>query len=408
MRALVADLRPSRAAWTAVATRVRQDAAWRRGGILRLEDLPPPPLFGDDWLLVRPTMAGICGSDLKLLHVTGFSPVLTAYNPSTRAVLGHEVVGVVERAGPGVTTVSEGDRVLVEPILSCRDKGLVECARCRAGEDHLCENLALAGDVCVGQGIGFNERVGGGWSEAVAVPQRRVWPAAGIPDTRAVLAEPAAVALHAALRWESGGETAAVIGPGSIGLLVIAALRRLHPDLDLTAVGAPSAAPQPFGAEQARIAGADRVWTDPPARVVERAATHLSTRLLRPRIGRLPVLAGGLDLVVDCIATTSTIDLALRLLRPRGTLVLVGTAGRQRVDWSLLWWRELRLLGSVVYAVESDGRRTFARVREWLADPSYPVDLLVTHRYPLEEYEKALSVAAAGPRARAVKVVFTP
>lgn len=406
MRALVADLSPARAAWTAVASRIRHDAPWRPGGVLRLEEVPTPTLPGPGWALVRPTLAGICASDLKLLHVTGFSPVLSAYNPSTRAILGHEVTGVVERVASGTTGVREGDRVLVEPILACRHKGFADCARCRAGEYHLCENLALAGSVCVGQGIGFNERVGGGWSEAVVAHESMLFPADGIPETRAVLAEPASVALHAALRWERSGDTAVVIGPGSIGLLVIAALRRLHPDLDLTVIGAPSSAPRPFGTEQAETAGADRVWTEPVPRVLERAAGHLGTRLLRPRIGRLPVLAGGVDVVVDCIATPSTIDLGLRLLRPRGTLVLVGTAGRLGVDWSLIWWRELQILGSVVYAAERYGQRTFAIVREWLADPAYPVDMLVTHRFPLDAYAEALSVASSGPRARAIKVVF--
>src|SRR2546421_3678529 len=153
--------------YTVAGLRLRSDAPWARGGVLRLEDVPEPRPPGPGWALIRPSLAGICGSDIKLLHVTGFSPVLSAYNPSTRAVLGHEVVGVVDRVAPGTTSVREGDRVLVEPIVACRHKGLGDCARCQAGEYHLCENLCRAGDLCAGQGIGFSERLGGGWSDGL-------------------------------------------------------------------------------------------------------------------------------------------------------------------------------------------------------------------------------------------------
>ena len=408
MRALVADLSTARAAWTAATLRVRHDAAWRRGGILRMEDIATPRLPGPGWTMIRPTAAGICGSDLKLLRVTGFSPLLTAYNPNVRAVLGHEVAGVVERAAAGTTGIAEGDRVLVEPTLWCRHKGLPECARCRAGEGHLCENLSRAGSLCAGQGIGFCVDVGGGWSDAVVAHADMLVPATRVPAQREVLAEPHAVALHAALRWRRNGDRVAVIGPGPIGLLVIASLRRLHPDLDISVVGAPSPQPRPFGTDQALAAGADRVWSVAPAQVLELAATHLGAHTLRPRLGRLPVLDGGLDAAFDCIATPTTIDLGLRLLRGRGTLVLVGTAGRHRVDWSLVWWRELSVVGSVVYGRETDGSRTMETVRDWLADPAHPVDMLVTHRYPLERWQEALETASLGPRAGAIKVVLEP
>ena len=406
MRALVADLSLGRAAWTATASHVRRDAPWRRGGVLSLEDLPTPTLpAAEGWLRVRPTASGICGSDLKLLHVTGFSPVLTAYSPSRRSVLGHEVTGVVEAAGAGVTSVREGDRVLIEPTLRCLHKGLPECSRCRAGEGHVCENLDQAGTLCTGQGIGFSDVVGGGWSEGVLAHETMVRPYSGFSDERAVLAEPASVALHAALRWTRSGDTAVVIGPGTIGLLVTAALRRLHPDLDITVVCAGD-----FGAMQAMAVGATRTVQQPSDNVLSEVAAVVGARLLKPRFGRLPVLDGGVDVVFDCVANADTIDLGFRVLRGRGTYVMVGTAGPARVDWSLVWWRELTVHGAVVYGEEPSlgGRRTFDVIAEWLADPGYRVDGIVTHTYPLEEYADALATASAGPAAGAVKVLLLP
>jgi threonine dehydrogenase-like Zn-dependent dehydrogenase len=405
VRALVADLSLRRAAWTAVGTRFRSDAAWRRGGVLGLRDLPAPALpQRDGWVRVRPTLAGICGSDLKLLHVTGFSPVLTAYSSVQHPVLGHEVTGVVDAVGAGVSRVSEGDAVVVEPTLRCLHKGLPECRRCRAGEGHLCENIDQAGDVCAGQGIGFSDVVGGGWSDAVLAHESMLFRVDGVAPERAVLAEPASVGLHAALRWQRTGDCAVVIGPGTIGLLVTAALRRLHPDLDITVVCAGE-----FGARRATAVGATRVVQQPAANVLTEVAEAVGARLIKPRFGKLPVLDGGVDVVFDCVAAPETVDLGMRLLRGRGTYVMVGTAGRQRVDWSLVWWRELTMHGAVVYGEEPqvDGRRTFDVVTDWLREPGYPGDTMVTHTFPLEAYGEALTTASAGPAQGAVKVAFS-
>ena len=412
MRALVADTGIARAVYTLAGSRFRHDAAWSASGrgILSMRELPTPSLPGSGWALIRPTLSGICGSDLKLLHVTGFSPVLTAYNTNQRAVPGHEVTGVVVKTTPGTTRVREGDRVIVEPILRCAHKGLPDCARCRAGEYHLCENLAAEGSLrCSGQGIGFGERVGGGWSEGFVAHEDMLWSADGISEDRAVVAEPAAVAAHAAMRWTRSGDSAVVIGPGTLGLLVMMALRRLHPDLDITAIGPPSATPggpPPFGSEQSARAGAQRMLVGPPASVLQQVAQHTGARTLKPRFGRLPVLDGGVDLVIDCVGNAQTLDLALRMLRGRGTLVMLGTAAREKLDFSLVWWRELTVLGTVVYATEKDGRRTFDVVRDWLTDPAYPAEMIVTHRYPLDRYADALATATAGPRAGAIRVVL--
>lgn len=400
MKALVAELSDLRAVSTVVRGRFQPDAAWRRTGVLRLRDVPTPQVR-PGFVRVRPTSAGICGSDLKVLHVTGMSPVLTAYSPARRAVLGHEVTGVVEEVGPGVTRVREGDAVLVEPTLRCLHKGLPDCRRCAAGEGHLCERLDLAGDLCVGQGVGFSDVVGGGWSEGLLAHETMLQSAEGLAQDRAVLAEPAAVALHAVLRWQRAGDRVVVVGPGTIGLLVTATLRALHPDLDITVVCAGT------GADRALVAGADRTVQQPGANVLAEVGGALGARLLRPRLGALPVLDTGVDAVFDCVAGAATIDLGLRLLRARGTYVMVGTAGKAAVDWSLVWFRELALLGTVVYG-EQDGVRDFARVRDLLADDAYRVDGLVTHRFGLDDYAEALTTAQRGPAAGAVKVVLAP
>ena len=125
--------------------------------------------------------------------------------------------------------------------------------------------------MCAGQGLGFCTEMGGGWSGGLIAHESMLTPAPGVPPERAVLAEPASVALHAALRWdrrgESGGDRVVVIGPGTIGLLVTAVLRRLHPDLDITVVCAGA-----FGAERAIAAGASRTVQQPAANVLAEVA----------------------------------------------------------------------------------------------------------------------------------------
>src|SRR5207302_10112679 len=212
--------------------------------------------------------------DLALVEGEPVPSVLTAYGSPAAVIPGHEIVGVVERART-TRWAREGQRVLVEPTLRCAHKGLPDCSRCRAGETHLCENADRAGALCSGRAIGSSERAGGGWSEGFLVHEDMLVPADGMSDQRGVLAEPAASALHAVLRWSGRGDRAVVIGFGALSRLVVATLRRLYRDIDITLLVADSPAParrtrlrrQPAAPsarqvdrQPARVAGADRVW----------------------------------------------------------------------------------------------------------------------------------------------------
>jgi threonine dehydrogenase-like Zn-dependent dehydrogenase len=132
--------------------------------------------------------------------------------------------------------------------------------------------------------------------------------------------------------------------------------------------------------------------------------------VIRPRLTRTPVLQQGVDVVFDCVALPQSLDLGLHLLRPTGMLVLVGGAGRQRVDWSLVWNRQLTVQGTVNSGPEPElgGRTTMAQVVDWLAEPSFAIDGLLTHVVGLDDWRTALRIASAGPRAGAVKVALRP
>lgn len=410
MRAVLAELSVPRYLLTAAAQRlpfsVGRSVGWGPGGILSLrEDLPSPALPpAPGWVRLRPELAGVCGSDLGLAHAKS-SMVLSAYYSAQRQILGHEILAVVDEVGPGTTAVAEGDRVVVDPVIACAQRGFEHCRSCREGFPYVCERFDEPGvSGCTSPTQGFDARLGGGWGEYVVAHESQLFGAADLPAHRAVLAEPASIGLHAALQWPRRGDRAVVIGPGTIGLLVTAALRMLHPDLDVIVV-----APGEFGAGKALEVGASRTLGPGPGAVESLAASD-GGRVIRPRMTRLPILERGVDVVFDCVGFSETVDLAVHLLRPTGVLVLVGGAGRQGVDWSLVWTRQLTVQGTINSGPEPrlGGRRTMEQVVDWLAEPAYAVDGVVTHRYALEDWREALETASAGPAAGAVKVTLRP
>ena len=392
----------ARGAYAAIAGRRTPDA-WAGGprSPLRLVDIAPPTLPGPQWARVDVSLGGICGSDLKLLHVRGMSPVVTAFTDWRQPlILGHEIVGVVAEAGPQAG-IEPGTRVVAEPVLSCVDRGWAPCPSCAAGHDHRCVRAADAGTLPAGHGFGFNARYGGGWAEQLVAPGWRCVPVPDpLDDADAVLVEPLAIAVHAVDRAAAPSSRALVIGPGTLGLCTLIALRAVHPHVEVTMVGLGSVAD-----EVCAHFGAAHVLHGTRGPLLEAAAALTNGILRRPVVGP-PVLDGGYDTVFDCVGSPQTIDDGLRLLRPGGELVLVATSGKQRVDWSLVWLRELRVTGTVYYAQRPSGRRVFAAAVDIAMDVR--PGRLVTHRFGLDAAPAALRTAAAGPAAGALKVAFAP
>jgi threonine dehydrogenase-like Zn-dependent dehydrogenase len=394
----------------------RRGAAPRR---LQLHTVPRPRPPAPGWVLVRPSLAGINARDLAMLDADRSLPTVGAPQPLPM-VPGCEIVGVVEAAN-GTRWAREGQRVLVEPNAGCVIRGFPTCPRCAAGEAELCENRDRPSHFGAAADGGL--AAGGGWSEGVLAHEEMLIPADGISDQRGVLGVSLASAIHAVLRWNRRGERVAVIGSGTTTRLVIAALRRLHPDVDITVL-VDARGPRRSGRRRRKLPahlavdehgiaialeklGAARVWRGSPVQLLERTADLVGARRMRAARGpELPLLDRGLDAVFDCRGTAASVGLGLRLLRSAGTLVVAGRAGRLELDFSAVWSRELTIAGSGGFGREPAGWRTFAAVREWLTDPSFPADSLVTHRYPLDACETAIATAAAGEAMGAVKVVF--
>jgi len=379
---------------------------WTGGWLpwLRLSSYELPELPGPEWVRLRPLLSGICGSDLSLL--TGKASAMLSPFSSFPAILGHEVVAAVEEAGAGAG-VAIGQRVVLDPIISCAVRGLDPCPGCREGAPALCRRAA-EGSLSPGMLIGFCRDLPGAWSEGMLAHASQLHPVPeALTDEAATLAEPLACALHAVLAQPPGaGERALVIGGGAIGLGTLAALRMVAPGAE-TAI----AVRHPHQAELAERLGAHHVVVDRHGDGPRRAAIELAgAREHRALVGGA-TLTGGFEAVYECVGSAASLDAALRVTAPRGRLGMIGSVGQvQQLDLTLAWARELRITGSYVYGREASvpGQpHTIAHLLRLLAADGAPkVDELVTHRFRLEEWREALRTAMARGHRAAVKVVF--
>ena len=355
--------------------------------MLHLGDVPEPELPASNWVRVQPTLSGICGSDLSAIggHASLYLDPLTSYP----FIPGHEVVGRLE----------DGGRVVIEPALGCVVRGIdPPCPRCAEGRPGLCYN-ATEGPIEVGLQTGYCASTGGGWGEVlVAHPSQVHAVPDALTDEAAVLIEPFACCVHAALR---GGATKSdvvvVMGAGTIGLLTVAAVKMFTPPKRLIAV-----AKHPTQRDHARALGADQVIA--PADAMQRIRFATGSRRLDGLDRSL--LLGGADITFECVGRADSLSDAVRFTREGGTVVAVGMPGDEKVDWAAIWQRELTVMGAYAYGSEPKrkGRRTFELALE--AAPELHLERLVGPAFSLGDYRDAIAYAMSAGRLGAVKVAF--
>ena len=303
------------------------------------------PALGAGEVLVRVSAAGICGTDYRIW--TGERPVRYPLIP------GHELIGTVAAVGPGVTRVAAGDRVAVEPNWGCG-----ACDLCRDGSGNLC--LARTA-------VGIDRD--GGFAELAVLPARACWPApAGVPREVLLFTEPLAVVVRAVDRAAPRpGETAAVVGAGTLGLLAVQLLRARG--CRVLVVGRSE---RRFAL--ARTLGADATVTGTGATIADAA---------RRFAGR-----DGVDLIVETAGTAGAVELCLGqvgVVRPGGRVVLTGLPHEAaRVEFFWVVRREIDVRGSMIYQAE------FGEAVRLLGAGTIQVGPLLTHRFPLAAIDAAL------------------
>src|SRR5438045_768592 len=308
----------------------RPDVATSALSMLKLGDVPEPALPAPDWIRVMPSLSGICGSDLAAIsgHISRYLDPLTSYP----FVPGHEVVGVLDGGG----------RVVVEPALGCVVRGIdPPCPRCGEGRPGIGYCMAV-GPVEVGLQTGYCADTGGGWGEVlVAHPSQIHAVPEALSDEAAVLVEPLACCIHAALRGAASPDDIVVVsGAGTIGLLTVAAVRLFTPPKRLIAI-----AKHPMQRDLARKLGADQVVA--PADVFQRIRFATGARRLDGMNRSL--LLGGADVTFECVGRASSLSEAVRFTRGGGAVVAVGMPGDEKVDWAAIWQRELTVTGAYAY-----------------------------------------------------------
>jgi threonine dehydrogenase-like Zn-dependent dehydrogenase len=382
---------------------------------VRQVQLPPPALPGPHWVRLEVLRAGICGTDVSTL-VGHSSPALEPFS-SFPAVLGHEILGRVLEVGPQVRGFEPGQKVAVDPVISCQVRGVAEgetCAWCRAGRPATCARHGDEGPLRVdgsplarGGFIGFHRSLPGGWGEQLVAHQAQLFAVdEGLSDRAAVLTEPLAVALHAVLGVRLDvREPVLVIGSGPIALCTLWALRAVGFGGEVL-----SQLKRPAEAALAmRLGASGTVAPGPPARA---ALERTGAKVYAPPIGPPVYAGGGFPVIFDCVGSRQSIDQALRFAAPRGRLLLLGCAPViPRLDLTPLWARELEVRGFVAYGrerFEGRERHTFEVVGELLRRATAPVEALVTHEFPLADYQQALQAAHRRGKSGAMKVVLRP
>lgn len=317
-----------------------------------IEQIESPTEPGPGMVLIQVKAVGICGSDIH-----GYTGESGRRTPGM--VMGHEFAGVVHETGPGVENVRSGDRVTVNPLLTCG-----ECVDCRTGNQQTCRTRKT---------IGVNTGRAGAFSEYVLAPApNAILLAEDITLAEGLMAEPLAVGMHAArLAAPETGQPMLVLGGGTIGLCAMLSCLQLG----ATPVFVTELVPHKL-----------QVIAALGGKPLDAGSTDLLALAGQVTGGR------GFSKIIDAVAASSTIKQALPALAPRGTLVLVGLAS-PAVEFGLydLVTQERVMRGS--YAFNTDD---FGRAAELINTRQVDVRPLLGEKCSLAEAAEMFERKAAG------------
>jgi threonine dehydrogenase-like Zn-dependent dehydrogenase len=360
---------------------------------------PEPPKGRTGWARVKPILSGICGSDIATL--AGHSSFYFSPLVSLPFVPGHEVVGELLE---DCEDLPAGTRVVLSSVLACAARGEdPPCRNCAGGDYGRCDRVAV-GHLKPGLQTGYCNETSGGWARMLVAHRSQLHAVPdGMSNEAAVLIEPFACAIHAALRARiEPGQTVLLAGAGTVGILTLLAVKLL------TGAGhVIVAAKHEKQRAAARMAGADDVVR--PEHAVKAVRRTTSAVKLTPERGS-DFLMGGADVAIECVGSRSGLDLALRSVKAGGRIVVSGIPGAG-VDLTPLWFRELEMVGAYTSGTETlpDGTRvpTFDLAVNTAA--SLPIlERMVGATYPLDRWRDAIDHAMSAGKLGTFKVAFAP
>jgi L-idonate 5-dehydrogenase len=332
-------------------------------GDLRVEHVPTPEL-GPGQLRVRVRCGGICGSDLHYYQHGGFGTVRI----KEPMVLGHEVAGVVEEAGPDAGGFVRGDRIAISPSRPC---GL--CRYCQQGLQNHCLDMRYYGSAM------RTPHVQGAFRQEIVVEHWQAHRLAdSVSDGEGAMAEPLSVALHAVRR--AGpllGKRVLVTGCGPIGALAIIAARR---------AGATHIVATDVGAHT--LGKALKVGADEVVNVAEEPQG----------LARFTADKGDFDVLFEASGNQRALVGAFDALRPRGIIVQLGLGGEMTLPVNTIVAKEFDLRGAFRFHEE------FAVAVELLNKGLVDVKPLISATLSYRDSARAFALAA--DRSQAMKVLL--
>ena len=373
---------------------------------LQMQEIPDPKLPTDDWLLIRARYCGICGSDYKQVYLDG-----NIDNPMTSVisfpqVLGHEVVGTIEKVGPEVRNRKVGERVVLNPWLSCAPRGVKAlCPSCAEGNFSRCYNFTK-GVIPPGIHTGNSSAATGGFARLVPAHESMCIPIPeDISDEQAVLADPFSVSLHAILNFPPADrDTVLVYGCGTLGLMSIAILKALYPGTRILAV---------YRYEHqrelaVRLGAHETLCWKPLKKIISTIGSITGAELLVPRNGK-PMLNGGVQAIYDSVGSAETMEIGVRVSDYRAKFVITGVGIPKRFEWTPFYFKELSVIGSNAFGLENhNGQRIHAMqiYFDLIQTKGMDVTPVLTHRFFQDQYVDAFLACRQQGRYRAVKVLF--
>ena len=322
-------------------------------GRFHVVDKPRPRIEKDTEVCIAVHRAGICGSDMQYYTSGGIGNARISY-PFT---VGHECAGIIAEVGEKVSRVKPGDRVAVDPTVSCG-----ECDQCLDGRVHTCRNI---------QFLGSPGELSGCMAEYIIMPETCCYP---IPDSmsleQALIAEPLAIGIYSVKSaLESGSGASGVLGAGPIGLSVLTAAKaagtgRVYVTEKLS-----------HRLEAAAAAGADGCF-NPDRQNVVSAVTEQEKEQL--------------DVVYECCGEQEALDQGIELLKPGGKLLIVGIPKTNRVSFPI---HQLRRKEITIINVRRQNDCT-QEALDLITSGKGKVDFMSTHLFPLSDVEKGFQLVS--------------
>lgn len=322
---------------------------------LRLGELPEPaPAPGEVKLRVK--ACGICGSDVH--GYTGESGRRTAGQ-----VMGHEFAGQIVEVGEEVDGWKTGDRVAVYNIVPGEDADRFgpDMIQCSPGKKVL----------------GVNTGTVGAFAEYICVPAANLAAMAdNVPFSIALLNEPLAVSYHALRQLPTGTRSLVIVGGGTIGQCL---------------------------ARVAAVMGGFDVFVVEPIEDKRRLAAKTGATVLAEAKELESILPSGADAAIEAVGIESTLLIALRAIRPGGTVVVLGNLAKEvTLPYQEISSFEKKLVGSYGF-----NKKDFQTIVQWINDGRFELDDLLTGTCTLEETPDMFEELAGGRR-QAVKIVVEP